>query len=511
MGRITVGLDFGTHQTKICIEDRADVNNPIYTFFPFEDLDGNKNIVIPSIVQINKDDTLSYGFVDKSKAKYGKKFNIGTKPKYPQIPRIEYVGDIPAPTYPNILSLTPPTDPVELLRFNAGCDKARKSYDAQVILWEQRQKAQRVKNERILKELEDAYNRDLKEWYRWQNMAQTNYRLVYRYFKQNTFSYYKWDCTMSSTFLSIWYLSYIIFKLEEKYGQDFAIQMGIPTGSDNFEAKKTKAVSILLSAYYLVEEVFQNDLSKFLATKVHDLEKLTAIIPYSEEKKFEYAILIFPEAYAALKSLTTKGKIERGMSIMVDIGGGTTDTTFFTIEKGRPKIYDYSSIPYGLNYILENALPDVLDKFDISTSLNDIKGKKLKPAVNLYYNNLRMTCESLVSKLHKCFEEKGFHSSRLNDALKNRPVIYSGGGSTYEILRKELYPFTDIKQISPQIWEGMTIDEVTSITKLCPIISTALGLSIQEDNDKVILHKPEETFSHLSHHVEDKKPRPRWV
>ena len=40
MARITVGLDFGTHQTKLCIEDKADVNNPIYSFFPFEDLEG---------------------------------------------------------------------------------------------------------------------------------------------------------------------------------------------------------------------------------------------------------------------------------------------------------------------------------------------------------------------------------------------------------------------------------------------------------------------------------------
>ena len=39
MARITVGLDFGTHQTKLCIEDKADINNPIYSFFPFEDLE----------------------------------------------------------------------------------------------------------------------------------------------------------------------------------------------------------------------------------------------------------------------------------------------------------------------------------------------------------------------------------------------------------------------------------------------------------------------------------------
>ena len=29
MNRITIGLDFGTHQTKVCVENKADVNNPI--------------------------------------------------------------------------------------------------------------------------------------------------------------------------------------------------------------------------------------------------------------------------------------------------------------------------------------------------------------------------------------------------------------------------------------------------------------------------------------------------
>lgn len=511
MDRITVGLDFGTHQTKICVENRADVNNPIYKFYPFKDLEGKSTVIIPSIVQINNDDTLSYGFVDKSIAKYGKKYYIGERPKYPQIPQKDKSDDIPAPICPKILTATPPSAPSDLKQFSISYDIAKKSYDTQVSLWKQRLNAQKVKNERIQKELNDAYQRDLKEWYRWQNIAQTNHRLVYRYFKQNLFSYYKWDCIMSSTHLSIWYLAYIIFKLEEQYGQNFAIQMGIPTGSDNFEAKKTKAVSILLSAYNLVEDVFKNNLSKFLAAKVYELEKVTTIIPYSEEKKFEYGILIFPEAYAALKSLTAKGKIEQGMSIMVDIGGGTTDTTFFTIMDGRPKIYDYSSIPYGLNYIIENALPDVSDRFDNLATLDDIEKGKLEAAVNMYYNNLSNTCNMLLQRIHKNFESKGYHKSRLYDALRDRPLIYSGGGSTYGIVRKHLYPFTDIKLMNPKIWEGMTIDKISSISKLCPIISTALGLAIQEDNDKILLHKPEDLFSHMENYVEETKPRPRWV
>lgn len=84
MERITVGLDFGTHQTKVCIENKSDARNPIYSFFKFQDLEGNNSVILPSIVQINKDNTLSYGFVDKKKSKFGEKFFIGNMPEYPQ-------------------------------------------------------------------------------------------------------------------------------------------------------------------------------------------------------------------------------------------------------------------------------------------------------------------------------------------------------------------------------------------------------------------------------------------
>ena len=45
MNRITIGLDFGTHQTKVCVENKADVNNPIYSFFQFLNEKGDKSVI----------------------------------------------------------------------------------------------------------------------------------------------------------------------------------------------------------------------------------------------------------------------------------------------------------------------------------------------------------------------------------------------------------------------------------------------------------------------------------
>ena len=512
MARITVGLDFGTHQTKLCIEDKADVNNPIYSFFPFEDLEGRKNIILPSIIQINKDNTLSYGFVDKEKCKYGKKFFIGCTPKFPQRIDVPEEPTLPEPPMPAILLQNPPSNPVEAVRFKTNYDRAKKSYDTQLVLWKQRTQAQKQKYERQVKEMEKAYQNELKEWYKWQNSSQTNHRLIYRYFKQSTFSDYKWNCYQSSTYLSVWYLSYIIFHLEAKYGQDFAIQMGIPTGSDNFEQKKQKAVSLLLTAYHLVEEVFQGDIQTFLATPIHELESLTTFVQYSSEKKFEFGLLVFPEAYAGLKSLTSQKKIESGMSLMVDIGGGTTDITFFTIENEKPKIYDYSSIPFGLNFIVETANPNLQDKFETSLSLYDIPSKSLAPAIKQYYTNLSVACYNLVNRLKRAFERTEHPVFKLINALNNRTVIYSGGGSTYDELRLPVDKFSDIMHINPKVWEGMTIDEIEKYLPLCPIISTSLGLSISEQDDNVELSTVDEIFKHLEGTYEVvEKPKPRWV
>jgi hypothetical protein len=83
MDIIRVGLDFGTHQTKICIQRTPDEGRgePNYEFFKFIDLKGNEQYFLPSLIQINKDDTLSYGYVDPVMEK-----NDIVKPKMEVVP-----------------------------------------------------------------------------------------------------------------------------------------------------------------------------------------------------------------------------------------------------------------------------------------------------------------------------------------------------------------------------------------------------------------------------------------
>ena len=58
---ITVGVDFGTHQTKICYEI-VEAGTTFYDVFRFEKPDGNEALTLPSFVLIRPDGTFRYGY-----------------------------------------------------------------------------------------------------------------------------------------------------------------------------------------------------------------------------------------------------------------------------------------------------------------------------------------------------------------------------------------------------------------------------------------------------------------
>ena len=61
---ITIGLDFGTHQTKICIENKEGVELN-YIFMKFEDTYHRQFYTLPSIIGVGKDGLLSYGYLPR--------------------------------------------------------------------------------------------------------------------------------------------------------------------------------------------------------------------------------------------------------------------------------------------------------------------------------------------------------------------------------------------------------------------------------------------------------------
>ncbi|MGM9699687.1 MAG: hypothetical protein ACI4A7_02610 [Prevotella sp.] len=392
---ITVGLDFGTHQTKVCIEhkDGVELN---YTFMKFLDIYHRDFYTFPSLIGVGKDGLLSYGYLPRR-------------------------------------------------------------YDGRII----------------------------------------------RYFKQSAFRPSPSSMPqVNAMFFSTWYLAFILFDLEEKYGQEFTIQMGAPTDSAHVNQAKVIATRIIASAYRLVEEVFVNDKEKFLSTPMKELTELTKLVPFSQDVKDQYGLLVFPEAYACLKPLISQGKLAQGMSLMIDIGGGTTDISFFTIEGNKPQVYDFYSINKGLNYLTgANESNQTGTKVNVQDASEIIQGRRV-----VYINELNQVCDTLRSKLQKEFRlQTGLSMHRLVDALKNRPLVYCGGGSTFKTLRVSYGGYQDKKQISHKEWNMKCIRDMDEIIDegLCPILSTAYGLAISTEDDNIKIKPFKDIFEGIRGYEEE--------
>lgn len=389
---ITVGLDFGTHQTKVCIENKQGAETH-YKFMRFKNLSGQLLYTLPSVIYIDEDRKLHYGFAPK--------------------------------------------------------DKKCK---------------------------------------------------VIRYFKQAVFRNYDsrnmklWE----ASFYTIWYLAYILFELEEEYGQNFSIQMGAPTDSARLNDAKAIAVSVIVSAYKLVEEVFK-DKSEFLNCDYDTLVKKTEVIRYTDQLKKEYALLVFPEAYACLKPIVGRGKVSTGMNLIIDIGGGTTDISFFTIENGQPQVYDFFSVDKGLNY---------LTGVDVKSSDAFPSNIIIPHNTTVFYTEILRLCANLVERLKIEFKNQTeLELRRLTDALKNRPLIYTGGGSTYRELLYRYCDFKELHTISYDNWNRKFFDDddLFRDNTLCPVLSTAYGLSISVATDEIIKKPLRDIFAYIRGVKEEEK------
>jgi hypothetical protein len=455
MDDIRIGLDFGTHQTKICVCRTPDEGHgvPEYEFFKFADQNGKEQYFIPSVVQINKDDTLSYGYVDPKEEKESL-----------PLPRMEVINPVD-------------TDNIEEEAqelYNKYSSNEDDEEDCMNILTEMLSQKYKIDKNSFRERSERA-----KAKYEKEMVAYNKERNLFRYFKQATFAEYPWECKIKPDILCIWYLAYIIFLLEDRYPDGFSINMGVPTDDKNYSQKQELGTRILVIAIHLVEDVYENDLRAFLSEKVDDLLAKTELQPFSDEDKDVYWINIFPEAYASLIGLTSRGKLSEGMSINADIGGGTTDISFFIVKNRIPKIYKYWSIPRGLNYIAEMSGFDYSDKDFIKNARKDIIKKFNQKKEEIVYN--------LERKLVDMVRERGILKSNLFNALKDRILVYNGGGSTYSEISTPINLFSDVKVADAELWSEEIVKDKSKVGKLFNLLTTAYGLSVSEDDSEVVL------------------------
>ena len=248
----------------------------------------------------------------------------------------------------------------------------------------------------------------------------------------------------------------------------------------------------MLAVYDMVENVCENDKDFFLSLTIDELIECTNIAPFSQEIKEENSIYVFPEAYANIYPLAQQRRFGTGINAIVDIGGGTTDISIFSAfedskssEKGNiaVKIYDYMSIPYGVNAI-------------------ELYGKEE------HFKQVEKSIGHIASNLQNYAKDIGVNSSESKVITNNRPVVFSGGGSLRRECCKAYGGFSDIIHITTSM---LTDSSINYLSNDIAMLNTALGLAqCDEDDSDIPLQSYDDLFSNVKDAYKEKKREERY-
>ena len=519
----TVGLDFGTHQTKVCIENASNPLQKIYEFLEFKDLDGNQTCLLPSLIQVNKDDTLSYGFAIEEQCKLST-----PKPKAPVFEE-QIIYDIEeAPKNPDsfdlpevIKTLKDRYDKTGDKSLKRKLNKAKNNWTREVkklkklYLQQLKEFRDNERNIKATKEALDAKILEEKETYedelrKWENSPRS--RMHFRYFKLASFgdclnAKNTWKHEIDPDLLSVWYLCYLILTLNKKLETQYSIQIGIPSGTKKeiLDCQKKKAYELLVSAYELSEKY--QSLSAFKSEKISRLKDKTEIkMNLCQEDIVAYGIMALPEAFAGLRSVVAGNRISKGMNLLVDIGGGTTDVAFFTINNAIPEIHTVNSFPIGLNYIFENLIKHGGSYEEIHSSFLKNDHENYIESIGVYHTKLKTEVNKILSGLFESFNStSSAHSldvTRLKQALIDRPIVYCGGGSVYERVRMQFNYFNQEKIINKELLDINNLTNKHVEDKLYTILATSYGLCLPTA-DEIEIIPLGNLFDHINAPAQD--------
>jgi hypothetical protein len=105
----------------------------------------------------------------------------------------------------------------------------------------------------------------------------------------------------------------------------------------------------------------------------------------------------------------------------------------------------------------------------------------------LYHSELQKEVRKIIGAIKDSFINRynihGLHISTLNNALLNRPVIFSGGGSTFNNLIQKVDSFSDLMRINQEMLSITTLKSEIIDDNMFSILATAYGLSIPIENE----------------------------
>jgi len=376
MKKYHIGLDFGTYQSKVCVYD---IENDTHEFFQFE----NGTFFIPSRVCLTRNDKFLYG--DK-----------------PSDYKEEY-------TYFKIAS---------------------------------------AEDEEFHSETFGTGNP------------------ILNFYKFNEFNNY------SPEFLSVIYLTNLLFIVKGKYKKTssknentggllgrlfqsntakqktkFTVQLGIPTewSHEKNIRRKRKFENILILAEllqkeYSTHEIFLSKSANQLKSDVHDLYTSHNFTNKNDYQTYlnNLGLSVYSETAAGLTFIVKSGQLLPGYYAILDIGGGSSDVSFFSVINDQ-KIRYLASESYMIaaNNVYSKTIvkTDSVEKLGqaeikVRKQIEDGKWKGTNLETQLKYVN-----QNINSVLYKLFNKRVYFFDRdMIKKFKDQPVILYGGGSKLPII-----------------------------------------------------------------------------
>ena len=93
----------------------------------------------------------------------------------------------------------------------------------------------------------------------------------------------------------------------------------------------------------------------------------------------------------------------------------------------------------------------------------------------------------MIRTLITLLKASSIDKSNLLAALKDRVLVYNGGGSTFPQLTTPIYYFNDVKVVDEEMWEEEQIKDKKKIGKIFNLLTTSYGLSVSGNDSDVVL------------------------
>ncbi len=332
-------------------------------------------------------------------------------------------------------------------------------------------------------------------------------------------------------FLSVIYLTHLLFRIKEHYKArftqkdsgkgfikklfsasskiediKFTVQLGIPTEWSQRKNLRRKRkfenilmIAELLQKKYKTHETYIKATSEELITHVKNIYKFQNL---SNSDQFDdelnsLGISVFPETAAGLTFIIKTRQLMQGYYGIMDIGGGTTDISFFCVESGNSIKYLASeSYLIAANTFYKRIANNEVSIHDLQKAEKEVQeliasgdwqnNKLIQPAlydVNKHLNKL----------VYKLFHRRVYHfRPGMVNRYADQPMLMYGGGSRLPGLdsgRIEIYNNGNVTSITIPTYfmEKQKIDRYTSIINVLDdtgswktdlsVLVVALGLS----------------------------------